>query len=153
MKLVSWRPMGPECSILHDVNVEAQRSQATCPRSHSQFSAKPVVQIPSLMHLAFHQDPGLCSVGSLVLSLEWRETAGKAGSSWFVSLTAACVAAPASHSFTLSLYLAVFPALSQQPCLPPGWGGREGCGPGASPLFIVMGQRRVLPALGEGLLR
>ena len=71
-----------------------------------------------------------------------------------MSLTAAHLAAPASCSFTLSLHLAIFPALSQQPCLPPGWGARV-CEPGASPpLFIVMRweSRGVLPALGEGLL-
>lgn len=31
-----------------DESIEAQRSQATCPGSQSQFTVKPVVQIPSL---------------------------------------------------------------------------------------------------------
>ena len=66
------------------------------------------------------------------------EAAGRTGSSWFVSLTAAHLAAPASCSFTPTLHLSIFPALSLQPCLPPGWGARV-CEPGASPpLFIVM---------------
>ena len=71
----------------------------------------------------------LCRTLGSVTRERGVETAGRAGSSWFVSLTAAHLAAPAFCSFAPSLLLTIFPALSQQPCLPPGWGARV-CEPG-----------------------
>ena len=115
----------------------AQRSQATCPRSHSQQNQLCRFPVTCPVLSTRPRDSALRALGSVTRD-GGVEAAGRTGSSWFVSLTAAHLAAPASCSFTPTLHLSIFPALSLQPCLPPGWGARV-CEPGASPpLFIVM---------------